>query len=196
MKTWITSLALASLGLSYSGHAQVHVEANIGQYNTAMQQYSVDTLRVQDRDTGFNIQMGYAIDDRATLTLGYVNQGEGYAVLWTDTLNPSAYHQQVASVAPVLAEGYTVGAEYALLTDETWQFTTEFGLFRWHADIESQMIGQTTQRTTLNDFDLYGGFKARYAISEHWDIHVGVRHYQMQTHVNSISLGITRYFGN
>ncbi|QSX41004.1 outer membrane beta-barrel protein [Shewanella cyperi] len=154
---------------------------------------SADIVGVDDNDTSWGVELGYALTDDFGLTLGYVDQGEGTLVLQADTITPAAYHQQVREVAPLLAEGVTLGGALRFPVAEQFSLFAEAGAFFWESKVKSSN-GTETLKTNFDGTDMYVGTGASYHWSPQWSASVRYRYYHLDETVNDWSVGLSYRF--
>lgn len=186
--------ALLTGMFSGAAAANTQVEYSLGEFNTSLRDRPQDVVTSSETDVGFEVLVAHEVLDGLSLTVGYLDQGKGRAVLSTDTLTPAAYHESVSSVTPILASGFTAGIQAAVVDHARWQLLGEAGVFAWEAEITSEATGQSRIRTDIDGQDLYLGIKARYHLAEQWSVHAGMRHYRMESFVNGFSVGASYRF--
>jgi hypothetical protein len=140
-------------------------------------QYPNDTevTDVDDSDTALGLSAGYQWNTFLAVELGYSDFGSGTAQLKGSTLSPEAYQQALKSVTPILADGITLGLRFTLVEHEDWRFEIPVGLFRWNADIVSQMNNNRIM-TELSGTDWYIGMQFHYQMTKSWSLGLGYQY--------------------
>ena len=130
---------------------------------------------VDDSDTALGLSAGYQWNTFFAVELGYSDFGSGTAQLKGSTLSPEAYQQALKSVTPILADGITLGLRFTLVEHQDWRFEIPVGLFRWNADIASQMNNNRIM-TELSGTDWYIGMQFHYQMTESWSLGLGYQY--------------------
>ena len=144
-------------------------------------QYPNDTevTDVDDSDTALGLSAGYQWNTFLAVELGYSDFGSGTAQLKGGTLSPEAYQQALKSVTPILADGITLGLRFTLVEHQDWRFEIPVGLFRWNADIASQMNNNRIM-TELSGTDWYIGMQFHYQMTESWSLGLGYQYVDIE----------------
>ena len=83
------------------------------------------------------------------------------------------------SVTPILADGITLGLRFTLVEHQDWRFEIPVGLFRWNADIASQMNNNRIM-TELSGTDWYIGMQFHYQMTESWSLGLGYQYVDIE----------------
>ncbi|WP_434950134.1 Ig-like domain-containing protein [Shewanella sp. HL-SH4] len=144
-------------------------------------QYPNDTevTDVDDSDTALGLSAGYQWNNFLAVELGYSDFGSGTAQLKGSTLSPEAYQQALKSVTPILADGITLGLRFTLVEHQDWRFEIPVGLFRWNADIASQMNNNHIM-TELSGTDWYIGMQFHYQMTKSWSLGLGYQYVDIE----------------
>ncbi|UJF21568.1 Ig-like domain-containing protein [Shewanella sp. OMA3-2] len=135
----------------------------------------VAVIDVDDSDTAFGVSAGYQWNTYLAVELGYSDFGNGSAQLKGSTLTPEAYHQELKSVTPILADGITLGMRITLMEREDWRIEVPVGLFRWDADIVSDM-NNSRLTTGMSGTDWYAGMQFSYQMTKSWSLGIGYQY--------------------
>ncbi|UJF23052.1 Ig-like domain-containing protein [Shewanella sp. OMA3-2] len=135
----------------------------------------VAVIDVDDSDTAFGVSAGYQWNTYLAVELGYSDFGNGSAQLKGSTLTPETYHQELKSVTPILADGITLGMRITLMEREDWRIEVPVGLFRWDADIVSDM-NNSRLTTGMSGTDWYAGMQFSYQMTKSWSLGIGYQY--------------------
>ncbi len=186
----LLAATLFSAGVSA---AEFELAAWTGIAKTNIRGTSADIQSEDAQDTSWSIDGACYLSDSLALTLGYVDQGEGVAVLEADTLTPTQYHAQVSDIAPLLTQGVTLGGAFRFWHNGAWSASLDAGIYAWDAEIESRTAGATL-RSSFDGTDMYLGLSGQYSLSDNWGAGVRYRRYQLDEAINEWSLGLSYRF--
>ncbi|UXI03214.1 Ig-like domain-containing protein [Photobacterium sp. TY1-4] len=190
---WLALLAL----LSFNSQAAWFMETDLG-FSNAHKRDAVkveEVIKTEDTDLYWSVGAGYAFNEQWSLTARYVDMGEGSATLSGMSATPQAYHQQVAQVTPVLADGFGLDVGYAFWQQEAWRAEVSLGGLYWDVDFESRYQGETI-KSDSDGFDLYAGADIGYALSKQWTLGINATRYFIEPNdVDTLALKLTYHFG-
>ncbi|MGI2172392.1 Ig-like domain-containing protein [Shewanella sp. MF05960] len=184
---WLTvsSVVLASV-ITQANAAEAnrwYLDGFVGQAyadsKLAHRQTDTEITDVNDDDTAFGLSAGYQWNTFIAVELGYSDFGNGSAQLSGSTLTPEAYHQELKSVTPILAEGMTLGLRFTVVEHEDWRFEVPVGLFRWEADVVSDM-NNSRLMTELDGTDWYIGMQFHYQMTKSWSLGIGYQYIDLE----------------
>jgi opacity protein-like surface antigen len=138
-------------------------------------QNDIEVTDVDDNDTAFGLSAGYQWNAFLSFEIGYADFGNGSAQIEGSTLNPETYHKEFKSVTPILAEGITLGLRFTVVEYENWRFEVPVGLFRWEADVVSDM-NNSRLITEFNGTDWYIGMQFHYQVTKSWSLGLGYQY--------------------
>lgn len=126
--------------------------------------------------TSFSAGVSYQITPNWSVLLNYTDSGEADLLSISDTFNGD----NLVYDATLSLDGSAVGLFAQYLTErqtEHWSFGGRLGLVHWDADVNvtvhsSPDIGLTV--ASDNGIDLAAGLLAQYALTEKWDLTLGL----------------------
>ncbi|WP_053422669.1 Ig-like domain-containing protein [Rheinheimera sp. KL1] len=137
-----------------------------------------------DSDSLYGITLGYKLHPYFAVEMGYQDLGEASAQLSGDSLTPEQYHELVKAVSPVLVDGWTAAARFALWQNDVWNVEVPVGLFRWDSEIESSR-GNSTLYSKTNGTDWFLGVQLNYSLSD--NLKFGLGYQQLELDANDVS---------
>lgn len=137
-----------------------------------------------DSDSLYGITLGYQLHPYFAVEMGYQDLGEASAQLSGDSLTPEQYHELVKAVSPVLVDGWTAAARFALWQNDVWNVEVPVGLFRWDSEIESSR-GNSTLYSKTNGTDWFLGVQLNYSLSD--NLKFGLGYQQLELDANDVS---------
>jgi predicted porin len=197
VKNWVVKSITISAGLllcatSHANNWLVSVELGKSEANTGnltAQLPTGDVTHLSDSDTSWSLGIGYQLDNGLTLEASYLELGNGDVTITGDSISPTQYHNSVASISPVLGDGFTLGARYQFWQQEHISTSVSLGLITWEGDVTSTY--QSQQITTKRDgSDIYYGLEGHYQLTKKWQLSVGFTRYALEPNdVDVIYLG-------
>ncbi|GAA0655064.1 Ig-like domain-containing protein [Rheinheimera tangshanensis] len=137
-----------------------------------------------DSDSLYGITLGYQLHPYFAVEMGYQDLGAASAQLSGDSLTPEQYHELVKAVSPVLVDGWTAAARFALWQNDVWNVEVPVGLFRWDSEIESSR-GNSTLYSKTNGTDWFLGVQLNYSLSD--NLKFGLGYQQLELEANDVS---------
>ena len=205
-KTLVQCLSLwVLLSLSFSSYAaqapkfDIFIKAELGQGKAKTsgisKQVPVGVItQIDNKATSWSIGVGANITKDWSVTLSYVDMGEGSLAITGDTLIASKYHQSVAKIVPVLVKGIGLNGHYHFLQSEQYNASVLFGLLTWHSDVVSAYENQRIDHDN-DGIDMYYGIEGTYKIDEAWGVNAGIKRYALDVNdVDIAYLGLTYDF--
>jgi hypothetical protein len=196
---------LLSLSISFSSYAaqapkfDSFIKAELGQAKAKTseisQQVPVGVItEIDNKATSWSIGVGTNITKEWSVTLSYVDMGEGSLTITGDTLIASEYHQSVAKIVPVLVKGVGFHSHYHFLQSEQYNASVLFGLLTWDSDVVSAYENQRIVHDN-DGIDMYYGIEGTYKIDEAWGIDAGIKRYALDVNdVDIVYLGLMYEF--
>lgn len=149
---------------------------------------------LDDSSTSINANIGYMFDKRWYISAGYLDLGDTSVTLTADTLQPEALKQELASIGPVLGNGFTLSAGHKYWFHESAAIDLQIGLFDWSADITNHFSDNTIVYDDSGT-DLFLSVGVRYQVSEPWTISTNWQRFQLSdTDVDNINMAISYKF--
>jgi hypothetical protein len=191
---------LALCGLSVGSQAadfsdlDLFAQVQLGQSNVEQSNFTRKVpvgvvTQVDDKANSWSVGVGVNMSPNWSLSLNYIDMGDGALTITGDTLAANEYHQSVANVAPVFVQGIGVDARYHFLQDEHYNITALVGALVWESEVDSHF---GAQRLTQKDdgLDGYYGIEGAYKFNATWSLSLGIKRYVLD--VNTID---TAYVG-
>jgi hypothetical protein len=191
---------LALCGLSVGSQAadfsdlDLFAQVQLGQSNVEQSNFTRKVpvgvvTQVDDKANSWSVGVGVNMSPNWSLSLNYIDMGDGALTITGDTLAANEYHQSVANVAPVFVQGIGVDARYHFLQDEHYNITALVGALVWESEVDSHF---GAQRLTQKDdgLDGYYGIEGSYKFNATWSLSLGIKRYVLD--VNTID---TAYVG-
>jgi plastocyanin len=191
---------LALCGLSVGSQAadfsdlDLFAQVQLGQSNVEQSNFTRKVpvgvvTQVDDKANSWSVGVGVNMSPNWSLSLNYIDMGDGALTITGDTLAANEYHQSVANVAPVFVQGIGVDARYHFLQDEHYNITALVGALVWESEVDSHF---GAQRLTQKDdgLDGYYGIEGAYKFNATWSLSLGIKRYILD--VNTID---TAYVG-
>ena len=202
LSLWVL-LSLSSLSFSsYAAQApkfDIFIKAELGQGKAKTsgisKQVPVGVItQIDNKATSWSIGVGANITKDWSVTLSYVDMGEGSLAITGDTLIASKYHQSVAKIVPVLVKGIGLNGHYHFLQSDQYNASVLFGLLTWHSDVVSAYEDQRIDHDN-DGIDMYYGIEGTYKIDEAWGVNAGIKRYALDVNdVDIAYLGLTYDF--
>jgi|TARA_B110000902_G_scaffold48149_1_gene54813 predicted porin len=197
VKNWVVKSITISAGLllSATSHANnwlVSVELGKSEANTGnltAQLPTGEVTHLSDSDTSWSLGIGYQLDNGLTLEASYLELGDGDVTIIGDSISPTQYYNSVASISPVLGDGFTLGARYQFWQQEHISTSVSLGLITWKGDVTSTY--QAQKKTTKRDgSDIYYSLEGHYQLTKQWQLSIGFTRYALEPNdVDVIYLG-------
>ena len=150
--------------------------------------------QVDDSATGWTFGLGMNVTPKFSVTLGYVDMGEGGLIITGDTLNAPEYYQSVSQVTPVLVSGVTLDGRYHFLRDEQYSVAGFFGLLAWNSDVASTYTEQHLEHEQ-EGVDIFYGIEGTYHLNKTWDVNMGIKRYALDVNnIDAVYLGFAYHF--
>ena len=197
--------ALLSLSISFSSYAaqaakfDIFIKAELGQGKAKIsgiaKQVPIGVItQIDNKATSWSIGVGTNITNDWSVTLNYVDMGEGSLAITGDTLIASEYHQSVAKIVPVLVKGIGLNGHYYFLQSEQYNASVLFGLLTWDSDVVSAYEDQHIDHDN-DGIDMYYGIEGTYKVDEAWGVNAGIKRYALDVNnVDIAYLGLTYKF--
>lgn len=186
---WV-SVSLSALTLAAE---PMSIAVSVGQSQTNVHQNHVDITHVDDTDSSWSLEFSYQLEI-ISIKVGYVDLGGASVELNAESSGPQAYHEQVKAVAPILAEGWTLGVEVPVYQYEQWFLAGQTGFLFWDNDITSQIDTGERLTTKISDTDIYFGATASYEVSKSWLVGIQYRNYMLDESVSDIAIKVNYRF--
>ncbi len=202
---FISLLALLSLSVSLSSQAMqisgldFFIKTELGQSKAKTsglsQQVPVGVItQVDDKATSWSVGLGANITNEWSVTLSYVDMGEGGLTITGETLSAGDYHQSVSQVAPVLVQGVGLDGRYHFLQGKQYNASVLFGVLAWDSNVTSTYEDQRIEHDD-DGIDVYYGIEGTYKIDEVWGVNVGIKRYALDVNdIDTAYLGLTYQF--
>ncbi|MBA6340941.1 hypothetical protein H4J59_08060 [Colwellia sp. MB02u-10] len=195
--TLIYRLVILSVSVSVSALTlaaePMSIAVSVGQSQANVRQNHVDITHVDDTDSSWSLEFGYQLE-KIAIKVGYVDLGEANVELNAESYVPQTYHEQVKAVAPILAEGWTLGVEVPLYQYEQWFVAGQTGFLFWDNKITSQIDIGERLTTKISDTDIYFGVTASYAVSKSWLVGIQYRNYMLDEPVSDVAIKVNYRF--
>jgi hypothetical protein len=196
---------LFSLSISLSSYAaqtqktDTFIKAELGQAKAKVSEISKQVpvgviTQIDNKATSWSLGIGTNITNDWSVTLSYVDMGEGSLAIMGDTLIVSEYHQSVAKIVPVLVKGVGLNGHYYFLQSEQYNVSVLFGVLIWDSDVVSAYENQHIDHHN-DGIDMYYGIEGTYKIDEVWGVNSGIKRYKLDVNdVDIAYLGLTYKF--
>lgn len=195
--TIIYRLVILSVSVSVSAVTlaaeSMTIAVSVGQSQANVRQNHVDITHVDDTDSSWSLEFGYQLE-KIAIKVGYVDLGEANVELNAESYVPQTYHEQVKAVAPILAEGWTLGVEVPLYQYDQWFVAGQTGFLFWDNEITSQIDIGERLTTKISDTNIYFGVTASYEVSKSWLVGIQYRNYMLDESVSDVAIKVNYRF--
>ena len=183
---------------SFNASAEWFISAAVGE-STAIERINtsdnnaVTSVDFDDKDTSFHIGVGYQYADYS-LTIGYEQLGDTTANVIGDTLDAEQFQKSVIDVSPFLVDGISLGGQYNLWNNETFNLSAGLGILVWDLDYESHIQDEVV-KVDDSGVDVFYKIQFDYAINKKVALNLQATHYDLlHNDVNNISVGVIYKF--
>ncbi|MGR5445018.1 tandem-95 repeat protein [Vibrio jasicida] len=185
---------VALLAVSFNSRANWFVEGELGiseaddrNISSTETLYSTDTS-----DRFFSVAVGYSIDPDWSVSLRYIDMGSGSARLKSTTTTPTQYHQSVASIAPILVQGFGFDTRYRFWKQGDWFTDVTLGVISWETEVESKYLDNKIT-TQFDGIDSYAGLGVGYTVTDRVSITLKLSRYFLDENDIDTATAILRY---
>ncbi len=199
----VRALAVTLLAvLSGAARADWSVEAFIGQSKATLSQSQVQAqlptgaslLQFDNSATSWAVGANYSVSRRVSLQLHYVDLGNTGVTLQGETLSPAVFHQAVADIGPLSAEGIRSGMAFRLLQRSNWHLAAQVGVFSWRSEQSSTAAGSVIRHKASHS-DIYWGLNSGYRINETLTLQLSLERYKLdKNNADNLMLGLSYQF--
>jgi len=150
-----------------------------------------EVVDIDDNSVSWGLALNYNITSKWAISLGYLDLGESKTELHNNTPN---YHQTVAQVTPIFANGIVLGFNYKFWQHDNFSSEVMAGAFAWKSQIDSSVKDVTIEHKQ-DGIDLYAGLGFTYALSNEWEVGLAMKRYFIDANdIDDFSLKLAYHF--
>ncbi|WP_143871392.1 porin family protein [Catenovulum sediminis] len=164
-----------------------------GTAETKLAQTHTDIQHADTSSTSWQVGVHYHLP-KLTLDLAYIDLGEGEVGLESGSYTPEQYHQTVAEIAPILPEGWALGASIPAYKNERIFLDAQIGMYIWQNEIASSSASTGGLKTSNHGSDGYVGGQVGYQLHQKLNLALQYRKFLLDKSVDNISVSLEYYF--